>query len=81
MGLELDELRRRVDALENQEDNQTVDAGMSEATIQMILADKSRDWKVALRKFLSLAFGRECLANSCTVGNSNNAKFQKLGIN
>ena len=53
---------------------------MAEATTQINLADKSRGWKVALRKLLSLAFGQECLANSCAVGSSN-AKFQKFDVN
>ena len=80
MWLELDELRRRVEALENKDENHSVDVGMSELTAQMILADKSRGWKVALRKLLLLAFGQECLVNSCAVGKSN-VKFEKLDVN
>ena len=82
MRLKLNELRRRVEALENRDENHnhSDDVGVSEATAQMILADKSRGWKVALRKLLLLAFGQECLANSCAVGKSN-AKFQKLDAN
>ena len=61
MRLELDELRRRFEALENQDENHSVDVGMSELTAQMILADKSRGWKVALRKLLLLVCGQECV--------------------
>ena len=71
MQLELDELRRRVEVLENQDENHSVDVGMSELIAQIILANKSRGWKVALRKLLLLAFSQECLANSCAVGKSN----------
>ena len=49
----------------------------SDAAVQMILTDKFRGWKVALRKLLTMTFGPECLANSCAVGKSN-ARFEKL---
>ena len=47
------------------------------ATVQLILANKTMGWKVALRKLLQLKFGVNMLGNSCAKGRKG-AKFDKL---
>jgi len=43
----------------------------------LIVANKARGWKVALRKMLMLVFGQECMSNFCAEGRKHD-KSQKL---